>query len=129
MVACMSDDRDEEYRAWRRVTAPAAAEKSWLRRLTSPAPARAVQSAPAQQAAIPAYSFLHGVRNAAFVCPHCQERGRVYTQSKTVKAGVSGGKATAALLTGGFSLLATGLSRKQRVTEAWCGNCRSTWHF
>lgn len=46
-----------------------------------------------------------------------------------MKAGVSGGKATAALLTGGFSLLAMGLSRKQRVTEAWCSNCQSTWCF
>jgi len=32
-----------------------------------------------------------------------------------------------AVLTGGLSLLATGLSRKERVTEAQCGNCRVKW--
>jgi hypothetical protein len=45
------------------------------------------------------------------------------------KAGISGGKATGAILTGGLSLLATGLSRKERLTEAHCDNCGSTWTF
>ncbi len=52
-----------------------------------------------------------GELNRAMVCPHCQTRGSVYTKAVTQKKGVSGGKATAALLTGGVSLLATGLSR------------------
>jgi len=63
----------------------------------------------------------------AIVCPHCQTRGQVRTQRKRVKRGVSGGKATGALLTGGLSLLGTGLSRKETVTEMRCGNCHTTW--
>jgi hypothetical protein len=68
--------------------------------------------------------------NAAksIVCPHCQQAGRVTTKRVKVKSGVSGGKATGAVLTGGLSLFATGLSRKQQVTEMRCGNCGVTWH-
>lgn len=61
------------------------------------------------------------------VCPHCQTRGRVTTKVIKVKRGISGGKATGAVLTGGFSLLGTGLSRKERATEARCGNCQVSW--
>lgn len=43
--------------------------------------------------------------------------------------GVSGGKATGAILTGGVSLLATGLSRKEAQTQARCGHCTSSWAF
>jgi hypothetical protein len=51
--------------------------------------------------------------------------------AKTVKAkkGISGGKAAGAILTGGLSLLATGLSRKESMTQAHCDACGSTWHF
>ena len=63
------------------------------------------------------------------VCPMCQERGYVRCKTVKTKKGISGGKATGAILTGGFSLLATGLSRKTKVTEAFCSNCRSTWQF
>lgn len=73
--------------------------------------------------------FVHGNVNPKLLCPHCGTRGTVHTQPRKIKGGVSGGKATAALLTGGISLLATGLSRRQQVTEAWCANCDSTWHF
>ena len=73
--------------------------------------------------------YLHGELNSAMVCPHCQARGSVRTKSVKRKAGVSGGKLTGALLTGGISILATGLSRKQGVTEAYCGNCGSSWDF
>ena len=41
--------------------------------------------------------------------------------------GVSGGKATAALLTGGFSLLAVCLSMKETQTQVHCDNCNNTW--
>ena len=34
-----------------------------------------------------------------------------------------------AILTGGISMLATGLPRKEVSTEAHCNNCRSTWQF
>jgi len=44
-----------------------------------------------------------------------------------VKRGISGGKATGAVLTAGFSILATGLSRKEAATQATCNNCRVTW--
>ena len=67
--------------------------------------------------------------NKAMICPHCQEKGMVRTSPITQKKGVSGGKATAAIFTGGVSLLATGLSRKEAVTQAHCDNCGSTWNF
>jgi hypothetical protein len=73
--------------------------------------------------------WKHGVVNEAMVCPHCGTKGRVHTQQTKVKRGLSGGKAVAGIVTGGVSLLATGLSRKEWVTEAWCGNCQNTWHF
>lgn len=65
----------------------------------------------------------------AMICPHCRTKGRVKTEQVKRKMGVSGGKATAAVLTGGLSILGTGLSRKQKVTEAKCGNCNATWVF
>lgn len=71
----------------------------------------------------------HGPINPALICPHCQEQGHVHTKSVQQKKGISGGKATAALLTGGVSMLATGLSRNEQATEAYCGNCKSTWTF
>jgi len=61
------------------------------------------------------------------LCPHCQVKGRVRAKRVKRKQGLSGGKATAAVLTAGFSLLAVGLSRKQWITEAHCGNCSSDW--
>ena len=63
------------------------------------------------------------------VCPHCQTRGAVRTQPEMAKQGVSGTKATAAVVTGGLSLLATGLSRKGLVTRATCDACGSSWTF
>jgi hypothetical protein len=67
--------------------------------------------------------------NPAMVCPHCQTAGKVRTRTVKVKGGISGGKATGAILTAGISLLGTGLSKKTKVTEATCGNCRMTWHI
>ena len=81
-----------------------------------------------------------------FNCPHCNQRfealedmpdqltdcqtsGQVRTKDIKQKKGISGGKATAALLTGGVSMLATGLSRKEGCTQAHCVNCDSTWVF
>lgn len=69
------------------------------------------------------------VPNPEMVCPHCGVRGDVTTRSERKKAGISGGKATAAVFTGGLSMLATGLSRKERVTVAHCSNCGNTWSF
>lgn len=67
--------------------------------------------------------------DAQIVCPHCQTRGTVTTRSAVRKVGISGGKATGAVLTGGLSLLATGLSRKASMTEAHCSRCGSSWYF
>jgi hypothetical protein len=67
--------------------------------------------------------------NAAMICPHCQTRGCVTAVSIRRKVGISGGKATAALLTGGVSLLATGLSRKEAATRARCNHCGATWTY
>lgn len=66
-------------------------------------------------------------QTAQMLCPHCQVRGKVTKTQVKVKKGISGGKATAAILTAGTSLLATGLSRKGYVTQARCGNCGTTW--
>src|SRR5216684_1345715 len=66
---------------------------------------------------------MWGSVNSAMICPHCQTKGSVRTKQTTQKAGISGGKATAAILTGGLSLLAMGLSRKEQRTQAHCGNC------
>lgn len=71
----------------------------------------------------------YGTRNTALVCPHCQCGGKVRVKPVVQKAGISGGKATAAILTGGLSILATGLSRKQNMTQAHCDNCDCTWLF
>lgn len=67
-------------------------------------------------------------RDALLVCPHCGTRGLVRSQSVKRKRGISGGKATGAVLTGGVSVLATGLSRKERATRMDCGRCGTTWY-
>ena len=71
----------------------------------------------------------HQNLSSTMICPHCQAKGTVTTERVEMKKGVSGAKATAAVLTGGFSILATGLSRKEELTRAHCTNCANTWHF
>ena len=71
----------------------------------------------------------YGVINTEMMCPHCQTKGKIRTKHINHKKGVSGGKATAAVLTGGLSLIAVGLSRKEEVTQAHCDNCKNTWLF
>jgi hypothetical protein len=71
----------------------------------------------------------YGQVNTQMVCPHCQTRGMVRTKRITQKKGISGSKATAAVLTAGVSILATGLARKEGMTEARCDKCSSVWHF
>lgn len=72
---------------------------------------------------------LWGAVSAAFICPHCQTKGFVHTKSVMRNKGISGGKATDAILTGGLSILATGLSRQEGSTQAHCMNCNTTWDF
>src|SRR5687767_7910869 len=86
----------------------------------TPPPSFASPSAPATPAAAP---IPRG--DAGIMCPHCQVRGGVRTKSIKQKKGLSGGKATAAVFTMGISMLGTGLSRKEKVTEAKCGNCKA----
>jgi len=74
-------------------------------------------------------NMQHGPVNPILICPHCQTAGSVRTRSIKAKKGISGGKATAAILTGGISMLATGLSRKENSTEAYCSHCKSRWNF
>lgn len=72
---------------------------------------------------------VYGNKSPQMLCPHCQVRGSVRTRSVLRKKGVSGGKATAAVLTLGWSTLAVGLSRKEQETQAHCDNCDNNWHF
>lgn len=71
----------------------------------------------------------HTATHSAMICPHCQTKGSVSTTDVKRKKGISGAKATGAILTGGISLLATGLSRKEDMTQAHCQNCNCTWEF
>jgi hypothetical protein len=67
--------------------------------------------------------------NSQLVCPHCQSRGTVVAVRVTRKVGVSGGKATGAILTGGTSLFVTGLSRKEKGTRFTCDRCHVKWQI
>lgn len=70
-----------------------------------------------------------GRLNPDMKCPHCDTTGNIRTKGITQKKGISGGKAAAGLMTGGVSLLAVGLSRTEKSTEARCGKCKNVWHF
>lgn len=83
----------------------------------------------AQGAGAAAAAVSDGPQNRVMVCPHCHSKGTVATRQSRQKKGISGGKATAAILTGGLSVLATGLSRKESVTRAHCSNCGNTWYI
>jgi hypothetical protein len=83
----------------------------------------------AKTQATQALELTRGSLNPEIICPHCQQKGTVRTKAVQQKKGISGGKATAALLTGGVSMLATGLSRKESITEANCDKCNSKWRF
>jgi hypothetical protein len=74
-------------------------------------------------------SIQWGNVNNQLICPHCQNKGDIRVKSVKRKKGVSGGKATAAILTLGITMLATGLSRKEGLTQAHCMKCNSTWDF
>lgn len=90
-----------------------------------------IRNAPAKLAARKESNdnLMWGPINKELICPHCTNKGKVHTKLVTKKSGISGAKATGALLTGGVSLLATGLSSKGKMTQAFCGNCRSQWGF
>jgi hypothetical protein len=83
------------------------------------------EAAQKEQAAQAEYGSL----NPMMICPHCHTKGTVRAKAVKQKQGISGAKATAALLTSGVSMLATGLSRKENLTQAHCDTCNSTWFF
>jgi hypothetical protein len=70
---------------------------------------------------------LEQSRDAQIFCPHCQTFGTVETRQVKQKKGISGTKATAAVFTAGTSMLATGLSRKEKATRCECSNCGMVW--
>jgi hypothetical protein len=69
------------------------------------------------------------VATPGLICPHCGESGHVTSKQSKEKEGISGAKATAALLTGGVSLLVPGigLSRKVNALVRHCTKCGSRW--
>lgn len=66
-------------------------------------------------------------QQAQVICPHCHNRGGVTWREVKRKQGISGAKATGAVLTGGLSVVATGLSRKGYVRACSCHNCGMKW--
>jgi len=125
-----------EYDAFGQITWPYDEMRKWVLQLgTAIAPdaqGRTPQTArgiPVSTTPVQPYVARPPRGAAALVCPHCQTQGQVRTKAITQKKGVSGGKATAAVLTGGFSMLATGLSRKEKMTQARCSRCGSTWTY
>lgn len=71
----------------------------------------------------------YGEINFALICQHCQTKGKVHTKPVDKKTGLSFTKAGFGLLTGGVSILGTGLSKVDTMTQAHCDNCNSTWVF
>lgn len=61
------------------------------------------------------------------ICPYCETKGQVRMRTKQQKKGISGGKAVGAVFTGGASLLVTGISRREKGTQAHCCKCSTTW--
>ena len=70
-----------------------------------------------------------GSKNQKIVCPHCQKAGFVRTKIIMQDKGIHGSKVAAAVITGGITVLAGGLSRKEQMTKAHCENCNSDWVF
>jgi hypothetical protein len=68
-----------------------------------------------------------GALHPEVICPHCQHKRGVRMKKKTAKKGISGGKAVGGIVTGGASLLLTGISRHEGFTEARCKNCKTQW--
>ena len=62
--------------------------------------------------------LAHGAKIRAWYARIARHRERCGPGRAEVKASISSGKAISAILTAGFSLLATGLARKHRVTKA-----------
>jgi len=70
-----------------------------------------------------------GPVNPHMICAQCQTRGQVRTKAVKRDKGISARKTSLGLLTFGTSLLLTGLSRKEKLTQAHCDHCGSHWDF
>jgi len=67
------------------------------------------------------------VGDSRIICPYCHQRGDVHVTVGREKQGFSTGKVVAAIVTLGFTLLLTGLARKDDVTRLECDNCGMGW--
>jgi predicted RNA-binding Zn-ribbon protein involved in translation (DUF1610 family) len=94
--------------------------------LAPPPPVSVPQYVATTPSALPVYIGKAG-NSPRVTCPHCGVTGGVDVKRVKQKKGISGGKATAAVLTAGISILGTGLSRKEQVSKAHCNNCGVTW--
>lgn len=75
------------------------------------------------------YTLRQGSLNPNMICPHCGLVNSVRTKRVEKKSGISGGKAAVGMMTGGVSLLATGISGKEKKTRAYCSSCKNSWEF
>jgi transcription elongation factor Elf1 len=66
---------------------------------------------------------MFGAPNSKVKCQFCGAEGAVRVTDVTRKTGISGGKAAGAIVTGGASILATGLSQKKPAKHLSCRNC------
>jgi len=73
--------------------------------------------------------FLYGEVNRNLACPYCQTKGMILVKPMKIKSGISGAKAGGGLMTGGISLLITGISSKKSANQAHCKKCSTTWNF
>jgi len=73
------------------------------------------------------YRARYGIVNSKLKCKYCEEVGSVHYRRVYKKTGFSTGKAVAGLITGGTSILATGLAKKEGVAKFYCGNCEMSW--
>ena len=73
------------------------------------------------------YETSWGTINSVITCPKCQHKGEVRTKMMERKKGISVAKAAGAWATCGLSLFATGISKKEEITQGHCDKCNSTW--
>ncbi|MEJ2193376.1 MAG: hypothetical protein P8X73_00780 [Ignavibacteriaceae bacterium] len=67
--------------------------------------------------------------NYEMICPYCQRKGQVRVKTIIQYKRINVVQATAAILTFGITLLATGFLRKEQERHAHCGYCNSVWHY
>ena len=65
----------------------------------------------------------HTPVNPEIVCPMCGEKGGVRAHRRKAKKGFSTGKIMGGLFTGGISLLATGIAKKDWIYKCYCEKC------